>query len=201
MMHGLRVILRKTTRRACRGMTLIELLISALLLAIGAAALLFGNHYAVIHADYLRQAQIAMNAAQGRLDQLSSLSFNTLWENGSAGGTFGQARTTRMRIAADRYDLNGDGDNVDTVDGWLAVQIRPVPLQNPLGTPNPNPSVLDLHVAACWISRGRVIGEGGAVGAIPQCLDTVADDAVPGVPSWVVNSPVMVSTRIAQDPT
>lgn len=169
------------------GMTLVEILIGTTLLVGGGGALLFGVHYAMINASFLRQAQVAMNAAQGRLEQLVATDFNTLWTDAS----FAAARSTRALLAANRFDLNGDGDTVDLTDGWLAVQIRSVPLG---AVPNaPSVTLLDLHVAACWIQRGRTIGEGGTFsGGTPRCQDTGADA------NWWVDSPVMVSTRVAR---
>lgn len=63
--------------------------------------------------------------------------------------------------------------------GILAVQIRNADLRNPT-----NPALLDLHVAACWQFRSRQIGDANCQGGI-------------GPGGWV-NSPVMVSTRVAR---
>ena len=153
-------------------MTLVELLVGTLLLVGGGGALLLGMQYAMAHVDYLSSYQTAMNAVQGQLEQLSPTDFSTLQADAAFNGI--------RNGALERFDINGDGDTTDPVDGQLAIQIRPVPLGNP------SPTVLELHVAACWQQRGRLIGEraGGA------CADG-------GGAGWWVESPAMVSTRVA----
>ena len=160
---------------ARRGMTLLELLIGTALVVGGGGALLMGMHYAMAHAEYLRQVQIAMNAAQGRIEQLTSFSFDTLWEDNapaSVGIAYAGARTSQQSET-----LTG------VPSGTLVIQIRPVPLTNL------TPTLLDLHVAACWRHRGRAIG--GDLDQNGACVD--GNDA----DSWV-NSPVMVTTRVAR---
>jgi type II secretory pathway pseudopilin PulG len=153
------------------GMTLVEVLIATFLLVVGLGALLFGMHYVMIHAAYVRQAQVAMNAAQGQLERLAAQDFDALMADaGYCTGTCASTRTVQQS------SLPG---------GLLAIQIRPAPLDDT------TPAFLDIHVAACWQARGRAIGE--ANGAT-QCADGTAD----GAANWWVDSPVVVSTRVAR---
>jgi len=163
---------RSTTRRGERGMTLVEILIGATLLVGGGGALLFGMHYAMMHASFLRQEQVAMNAAQSQLEQLAAADFDAL--TADAGYCAGTCANTRRPVLT----LNG-------ITGQLAIQIRPVPLTDT------TPDIVDIHVAACWNQRGRAIGE--ANGAT-----TCADGAADGAANWWVDSPVMVSIRVAK---
>ena len=152
------------------GMTLVEILIATFLLVVGLGTLLFGMHYAMIHAEYVKQAQVAMNAAQGQLEQLAAADFDTALLT-DAGYCTGTCTNTRRPVLT----LNG-------ITGQLAIQIRPVPLADT------TPDLLDIHVAACWQQRGRVIGE--ANGAV-----ACADGADVG---WWVDSPISASTRVAR---
>lgn len=151
------------------GMTLVEILIATVLLVAGLGTLLFGLYYAMIHADYVKQAQVAMNAAQGQLEQLAAADFDTLLAD--PGYCTGSCSATRPVLLV-----------LDGPDGQLAIQIRPVPLTNT------TPDLLDIHVAACWQHRGRAIGE--ANGATACATD--------GVANWWVDSPIAVSTRVAR---
>lgn len=156
------------------GFTLTELLIGTFLLVIGGGAALMGMRYGMIHMEYLSQFQVAMNAAQGKLEELSAASFATLWR----GSEYAAAQSASgQRIALS--DLPG---------GALVIQIRNADIQNSV-----NPSLLDLHVAACWEHRGRRIGENDGA---QNCVETTGV-AYP-TPGWEINSPVMVSTRIAR---
>ncbi len=158
--------------RQRHGWTLVELLIATALILGGGAALLLGMHSALIHAEYLAQFQTAINAAQGELERLSAIPYDTL----ASGAQFAQARSAGQRI--DLPTLPG---------GALAIQIQPV------DPSNPTRELLNLHVAACWQSRGRRIGED------QNCngqLDPGEDRPTPGN-NWI-DSPVMVSTRIAR---
>jgi prepilin-type N-terminal cleavage/methylation domain-containing protein len=149
---------------ARRGFTLVELLVGTALLVGGSGALLLGMQQSAIHAEYLSQLQFAVNAAQGQLEALSATAFDTLW----SGAEFSAARTGRQTLPLP--DLPGRA---------LAVQIRSADIRNPL-----NPALLNLHVAVCWQSRGRQIGEA-------DCQDGADAE------EWV-NSPVMVGTRVAR---
>jgi type II secretory pathway pseudopilin PulG len=153
-------------------MTLVEMLIGTMLLAGGGGMLLFGMHYAMMHAGFLRQAQVAMNAAQGQLEQLAAADFDALMAD--AGYCTGTCTNTRYAVLT-----------LDGPDGQLAIQIRPVPLTDT------TPDLLDIHVAACWQQRGRVIGEANGATA---CADSAAD----GAANWWVDSPIMVSIRVAR---
>lgn len=109
-----------------------------------------------------------MNAVQGRLEQQVARSFDQLLTDPALNGV--------------RYlPLTIPGDP----NAQLAIQIRQIQ--------NGDQDVLDLHVAACWMFRGRTMGE--ANGAMP-CADSPAD----GNANWWINSPAMASTRVARRP-
>lgn len=166
-------------------MLLVEILLATALFVGGAGALLFGVHYAMSHAEYLRQAQIATNAAQGALEQLMAADVDAgLRTHPGYDGTAPYDQT-------DTQPLDRDGNAIpDIPNGRISIQIRPVPL-NP--DPPTIPNLLDLHVAVCWTHRGRTIGEGGADAAgAPNCRDDAID------PDLDVESPVMVTTRVAR---
>lgn len=171
------------------GFLLLELLIAGSLLPVCGGAMLFAMHLTSIHAEYLRQSQVAMNAAQGELEQLRAASFSTLWK----APQFAAARAGRQCAGEDANcdglldpgeDANGNGvldpgPLQALPNGQLAIQIRSADLRNPT-----DPSLLDVHVVACWRHRGRQIGEAA-------CQDG------PDLNSWV-DSAVMVSSRIAK---
>ena len=159
-------------QKRSRGLTLVELLIGIALLLVGGSALLLGMNTSMVHADFLTQMQIVLNAAQGRLEELSATSFDTLWTD----ARFGQARPAvagalpALPIGLCRgvgedancdgvlnagEDLNGNNRLDEPVPGArLSVQIRSADARNPA-----NPALLDLYVSGCWASRGRAIGE------------------------------------------
>lgn len=162
-----------------RGMTLLEVILGATLILGGGLALLLGFHYAMIHASYLKEHQVATNEAQGMLEQLSAQTVDTLL----GGATFSDSQGRDVDLAAARaahaivpFDLNplSEGE-----EGQLAVQIRLFP------PGAASQDLADIHVAACWVARGRQIGEQGT-----DCLDADGD-------GWV-ESPVMVSTRVSR---
>jgi len=176
-----------------RGMTLIELMVGTALLVGGGGALLVGMQYALIHADYLTDYQLAMNAVQSRLEELSAQSFDTLLTDPQ----YAAARTAAgqcMGLNEDRnctgvlagQDLNGNGVLDEPILGArLTVRVDPFPP----GTPPPA-TLLTLHVAACWTARGRAIGEDLNCNGV---LDAGEDANANG---WL-DSPAMASTRIA----
>jgi hypothetical protein len=162
-----------------RGLTLLEVVLGTALILGGGLALLLGFHYATIHASYLKEHQVAVNEAQGMVEQLSALTIDTLL--GGATVTDSQGRDVDLGAAlagqtSVPFDINplAAGD-----EGQLAVQIRLFP---PGAAAQ---DLADLHVAACWVARGRQIGEQGT-----DCLDADGD-------GWV-ESPVMVSTRVSR---
>ena len=187
----------RSKRLGMSGMTLVEILISVLLLVGTGSALLLGMEHASIHTDYLSQFQIAMDAAQGELERRMAMSFDTLWEQGQT-APLGQC----VAIGED-LNCNGildPGEDVSPANGQLdellpggrfSVQIKQADPRNPA-----NPSLLDIHVAACWTSRGRRIGEDANCNG---ALDPGEDKSPVGSPGrdWI-DSPVMVSTRIAR---
>ena len=175
-----------------RGMTLVELMVSAAILLGGGGALIVGMHYAMAHSDYLNDFQISMNAVQGRLEELAATDLSTLWTDPS----FATARTAAgqcMGLDEDRncsgslagQDLNGNGQLDEPLPGArLNVRVR----EFPPGAVNP--SVVDLYVSACWNDHGRVIGEDASCNGQ---LDAGEDANGNG---WL-DSPAMASTRVA----
>ena len=159
-------------QRQASGLTLVELLLGAALLLMGGGALLLGMNTSMVHTDYLTQMQIVLNAAQGRLEELTATPFDTLW----ADPRFAQARPAvaaalpALPIGLCRgvgedvncdgvlnagEDLNGNNRLDEPVPGArLSVQIRSADARNPA-----NPALLDIYVSGCWASRGRAIGE------------------------------------------
>lgn len=178
-----------------RGMTLVELVIGTAILVGGGGALLMGMNYAMLHEDYLSDFQVAMNAAQGRLEELSATEFSTLW---SPIGEYAFAQTAAgqcMGMGEDRDcdgvqdanepDLNGNGALDEPLAGgrlWVRIQSS-IPAAA-------NPTLLDLYVSACWTTRGRAISED------VNCngrLDAGEDVNANGL----LDAPVSVSTRVA----
>ena len=151
-----------------------EVLIGTALLVGGGGAMLMGMHYSVIHADYLSDAQVAIHAAQGELERLSSESFDLLL----LGAMYANARRPcppgpcGQLVALNNPEIPG---------GNLGIQIKPV-----LGSA----TLLDLHAAACWTSRGRRMGE-------DQDCDGVLDVGEDANNNGWIDSPAMVSTRVA----
>ena len=181
--------------RKPRGLTLVEVLIGTALLVVGGGALLVGIRYTTIHADYLSQCQVAMNAAQGLLEQLAATDFSLL-----TGGQYGAAFAGAQRCWLEDLNCNGAQDAGEEAfgtsrvssllgGGTLDLQIRQ-PADDAARNPD-NPALLDLHVAACWQSRGRAIGEDRNCNGV---LDSGEDANTNG---WI-DSPVMVSTRVGR---
>ncbi len=177
------------TPSARSGFTLVEVLIGSGLLIAGGGAMLVAMNFTSIHSEYLRQSQVAMDAAQGELEQLLATSFATLRNDSS----FSNARTGRQCAGEDvncnavldpgeDVNLNGvldPGPLQSLPSGQLVFQIRSADPRNPA-----DPAILDIHVAACWRHHGREIGEAGC-----------QDGADPNI--WV-DSVVMVSSRVAK---
>ena len=174
-------------------MTLVELLIATVLLVAGGGALLFGMQYAMAYSDYLRNFQVAMNAVQGKLEELSSTEFTTL----ATGTAYAAARSAAGQCAGMNEDsncngtlnagedTNGNGQLDEPLPGGrLVIRIQPSP---PAAT---NPTLLDLHVAACWTIRARAFGEDRNCNGL---LDAGEDLNGNGV----IDSPAMASTRVA----
>jgi len=187
-------------RAAAKGLTLVELLIGAALLTAGGGALLLGMNTAMTHTDYLAQYQVAMNAAQGQLEQLVAAPFDSLWnglEYQAARNDTAWPRGQCVGMGEDR-NCNGrldagedlDGDNVldePLPGGRLSIMIRAADPRNPA-----NPSLLDLYVAGCWQVRGRRIGED------QNCNGRLefAEDSNPR--NQLMDSPVALNTRIGR---
>ncbi|MBI2104994.1 MAG: hypothetical protein HYT90_05400 [Candidatus Omnitrophica bacterium] len=158
-----------------RGMTLVEVMVGTAVLVTGGGALLLGMHYALVQSDYLNHTQIALQAAQGELERLTGEAFGTL----ATGAAYNGARQSGQLAAINNAELPGAA---------LGIQIKTFPA----GTPWTTATLLDLHVAACWTSRGRRIGEDQNCNGV---LD-VGEDANGN--GWI-DSPAMVSTRVATD--
>ena len=155
-------------------MTLVEVLVGTAVLVTGGGALLLGMHYALVQSDYLNHAQIAIQAAQGELERLTSETFSTL----ATGAAYVGARQNGQSVAINNAELPG---------GMLGVQIKTFPA----GTPFATATLLDLSVAACWTSRGRRIGEDQSCNGVLEAAEDVNGNG------WI-DSPAMVSTRVAR---
>ena len=155
-----------------RGFTIVEFLVTVVLLAVGVAAMLLGMQYSAIQASYLRQYYVMVNEAQGQLELLLATPYASLLVD-PACCTAGRTRT----VAVSNEQLPGNG--------MLAVQI--------IGIGGAPYNLLDVRVAGCWMHRGRYIGEESAAG-LRNCRDRAGE-----VPenTWV-NSSVMLSTRVAR---
>lgn len=177
-------------RRDQRGLTLTELMIGTALLIGGGGTLLAGMHYATIHAEYLSQHQVAMNAAQGLLERLAATDFETL-----TGPPYAAARAGIQRCFLWDFDCNGAVDAGEVLNtnllpgGALDVQIRQ-PADDALRHPS-TPALLSLHVAACWQSRGRPVGEDRNCNGILEAGEDANGN------TWV-DSPAMVATRVGR---
>ena len=173
--------MNKWMHNANRGLTLIELLLGMLLLVGGATALLLSMNGTMATTQYLSEFHTAMNAAQGELEQLEATDFNAL----AAAPEYAQARRPPGGPMGQCISMSGALSCVDDVllpGGRLIIQIQ---------SPDPSGELLDLHVAACWTSRGRRIGE-------DQNCDGQLDPAEDLNTNGWVDSPVTVSTRIAR---
>lgn len=178
-----------------RGMTLVELMVGTALLVGGGGALLLGMQYALVHADYLTETQVAMNTVQGELEQLMATDFATL---ANPAGPFAAARafgqcvpmgedTNCDGVLQPAEDTDADG-RLDALmpGGRMSIRIEESP------TGSLNPSLLDIHVAACWTARGRRIGEDVNCNGILNLGEDV------NLNGWL-DSPAMATTRIAVD--
>lgn len=176
-------------------MTLVELLVGIGILIGAGGALCMGMTQTTVYADYLRQFQVAVNAAQGKLEELAVTDFDTLLN----GAQFQAARTAQGQCMGLGEDVNCNGvldpgedvANIGVLDepiqgARLTVQIRPSP---PTASPV---NLLDIHIAACWQHRGRPIGEDVNCNGL---VDAGEDNNPTN--NWV-DSPAMMSTRVAR---
>ena len=136
------------------GLTLLEIMAATVLFVGGGGALVCAMHVTTVHAEYLRQYQVAMNEVQGRLEQLQTIPFADLPAQA------GSIALTTIPAAT---------------NARLVTQVQPVA---------GNANLVDVHVAACWFHRQRRwAGEA-------NCVNHDAN--------WWVDSPAMVTTRIAR---
>ena len=98
-------------------------------------------------------------------------SFDTLWSDPA----FASARASGLKVPI-----------AQLAGGNLSVQIRSADLKTPV-----TPTVLDLHVSACWQARGRRIGED------LNCNGSLDAGEDPNGNGWL-DSPAMASTRVAR---
>jgi len=152
-------------------MTLVELLLGTALLVGGSGALLLAMHQAARYGEYLSQRQLVMNVVQGRMEQLASTSMDVLL------------------VSPARLQGSGVAEPIPELpNGSLHVKVRDADPMNP-----DLPSLLDLHIAACWrTSDGRLItGEDvNCNGLFDAGEDTDGDQ-------WM-DAPVELSTRISR---
>jgi len=159
------------------GFTLMEIILAMALLVMGALVVLFGMHVAMVNARYVQQVQVAMEAAQGQLSQLAATPLATLCPNPCPVNPINPpiSRAVPLNLPV----LPG---------GMLAIQISrsaqdPTPL-------NQIPSLVELHVAACWTIPQGWQGEDRNCNGV---LDGAEVDTNNN--GWI-DSVVMVSTRV-----
>ena len=196
-----------------RGMTLIELMIGAAILVGGGGAILVSMNYAMIHSDYLTDYQVAMDAVQSRLDEMTanaSADFVSVASGvtypravSSTGACRGLREDTNCNNVLDvGEDLNGNGQLDEPIPGArLNIMIT-----EPDGSaPDGNSTLLDLHVAACWTARGnaptrrrrrtRFIG-GRVIGEDQNCNGFLDRREDANRNNWL-DSPAMAHMRIS----
>lgn len=177
-------------------MTLIELMIGTALLVGGGGALLMGMHYALIHSDYLSEFQVSMTAVQNRLEEIEAQPFSTLLD---PVGPYAGAQTPGgrcMGLDEDRNcnnapdageDVDGNGVLDEPLPGArLSVRIDRFP------PASPDPTLVTVHVAACWSVRGRAVGE-------DRNCNGVMDNGEDANGNGWLDSPAMASTRVADN--
>ena len=140
------------------GLTLVEAIVGAALLIGGSAGLLMSLHVSSRLADHLSQLQVALNAVDSKLQELSTIPFDTLWTStqfaaARRGPGLPDGQCMGLLANTPCNDPNGP-----LPGGNLIIQIRQPAMDFQL---NPiNPSLLEIHVAACWTAAGgRRIGE------------------------------------------
>lgn len=197
-MHQTRTT-RQRHRRAQRGMSLIEVLISTGLLVGGGGALLVGMSQGFLLVNFLTEQQVALQAAQGMLEELAAADFDELATSnnvllGAARGTagagvcMGEDKNCDGIISPGEVDTNGNG-RADRVlpTGRLNFRIRAIP-----GEALSTATQVDLIVSASWRSGRRCIG--GEDRNCSGVLDAGEDANGNG---WM-DTPVMVSTRVSR---
>ncbi len=177
-------------RRSQRGFSIVELLVGTGLLVGGGGALLVGMYHGMIFVDYLSDLQVAMHAAQGKLEELAATDFDTLAADAAANSTAGERFCMAANVNCDAaHTLNPE---TSLTSGKLNVHIRPYPDPN-----DPTPDMLDIHVAASWRSRGRCIGGEDAGSGAGQCSGLLENGEDLDHDGWM-DSPVMLSTRVSR---
>ncbi len=202
MVRGMR---QRNHRRSQRGMTLMEVLVSTGLLVGGGGALLVGMCHGFMSIDSLSNQQMALQAAQGKLEELAATDFDTL----ATGPQFEKARNAGgMKACAgedancngeldidEEIDVNGDG-RADRLwpNGQLNIRIKPVPtLDKPPTEDFSDPDImLDVSVAASWTEGRRCVG-----GEDANCNGQLEFGEDKNHNGWL-DTPVMVSTRVAR---
>lgn len=152
-------------------MTLVELLLGTALFVGGSGAMLLAMHQAARYGEYLSQRQLVMNVVQGRMEQLASTSLDVLLVSPALLLTAGVSEPVP-----------------DLASGRLNIKVRGADPMNLTF-----PSLLDLHIAACWRTPdGRLI-----TGEDANCngLLDAGEDA--DVDQWM-DAPVELSTRISR---
>ena len=195
---------RQRRRTTHQGMTLVEVLIGTGLLVGGGGALLAGMCHGFMLVDFLSNRQVALHTAQGKLEELATLPFDTL----ASGAEFSTARTAAGLVVCAGEDANCNGKldagEVDVnrngradrllTNGKLNIRIRPVPVLDNATADFSDPDImLDVSVAASWRERRRCIG--GEDRNCNSILDPGEDVNRNG---WL-ETPVVVSTRVVRD--
>ncbi len=169
------------------GLTLLEVAVSMSMLAVGVAALLGGFSGQMMLTEHSRNLSLALNDAERVMEQIRQHN-----QNGC----------TAPSVLAPVQDP-GTGTRFASWDAWLAdaganggggKSLRPDSVTMELVPPpvitGTNP--LDVTVLACWVHRGRVIGECRINGTQLEVFDVNGDGTL--------TSPVMVRSEVTCRP-
>ena len=196
-MEGSAIVLDEAHKEPMRtrGFTLVEVLVGTALLVGAGGALLVGMNSAMLHASYLEQEQLALNAAAAKLQALTTTNFDTLL----TGAQYALARTALGQCSGLNEDLNCNGaldlgedaNNNGTLDepipgAHLTMRIKSNDPLNPA-----DPGIVDITVTVTWIARGRRVGEDVNDSGF---LDAGEDTDGNGV----MSSPIMLTTKLSR---
>ena len=158
-----------------QGITLVDLLLGTMLLVSGTAATVLALQQSSRYGDFLAQRQVALYAVHGRLEQLTAIDVETLWND----PVYAPARA--LGGLAEPQPLS------DLPEAMLTIQIRNA---DPLDAVNP--ALLDVQVAFCWRYSGWLV-----TGEDVNC-DGVLDALEDANGNQWMDAPVAVSTRLAR---
>jgi prepilin-type N-terminal cleavage/methylation domain-containing protein len=165
--HGKQLAAGSSRRR---GMTLLELMLAIVVFLVAAGTLVMVLTRSRAQAAFLGELQLALNAVHSELEAIQAEHFDLMAGN-------------RERAV----DLQGQGRlPPNTPPIMLSVSIRSA------DDSTAEPDLVDVHVAACWRSMGRDIGEDRSPcnGRTDPGEDTNGN-------GWL-DSPAMASVRLAR---